>query len=1252
MSGTAIMAPALELSSTSSFSRRSHSSPDLPSLPSRAKSPSLSQSILAEQTTFDTKKPTEISTFEIPSFSTGLDLKLDISLPLAFERQLSSSPNLEYDDPNSPSPPSTAFKQPRTKSAAAHSDGPRSWLRNLTTIRDAQYEDAEVAAPPPPFSEQRRPATATENPLDSVEATRRPSRDRSQSTSASFASFTKRSWISSSRSLPKIQSEVPAVTSVKQEAKSTYSRDKLKRAVAASLQEITTNQTGQARLVDSAAKPATKGFARATSYFSRIKQKPASTLSKTSGSIGSDFSCASSATSLAQPGSSSIDTHVSQSTTSGETNSTALTTDESSSEMPPRMPDPLWSQFKNLDLEFRGFASASVAQKCALIQTLFLPFLKSITSQASLGGLRPEDVDCRASILNKWWGGVLEMLEVQHQQPVPGLDRQLLFEAATIIMMRLEWRQTTPCFMPLSDRSPLDRVRARSSTNSSSSSQSSNQSALLAESAEHNIRTMFVSNLVRQMAFVVEKMSLRHVPPSLIEFAGKTCAYAFFFAPGVSDILVRLWGLTPDLIRRVSESMGLIRKHHGDVEGDVVASFPPRLGALAWSSPRAMWDTLKRIPKMPLLVARVPWTGPWVMRWKGRDTDLLFIFCRYFHLLSDQFMPAGLSLTEKARAPAFVLVHAQLLSILDTTIHRQAAFEPPHGPLLASSARGAEAAALQMPMPPNNLVKSMSENRLVMLLKDILADDVPASAGARHTFAEAFSALLKAAASRTSRYSSIACSTLCDLLEEVLIIYHRAETAENPTSYIDWPFWIDVCKMALTSLNTLSEIRMISFIFTIWDAIAKDAKQKLLVCRDWLLTEETFNAFFNNWCPMVRAYYMRLLCWRVCRDMGSQHEIDVEIFALASKRLKTVWSHYLYLKQAADEAGQVGLATAPMSPTLGKRFIIIRQEINIPQPGLFVTFDSFTKASNIDLPTSGGSAEAGLLAKNDPKKKWSILKLLTFNSAGSSARSTPGAPPSKPFADAGLQNARREVANSRSRQNAPASPPKTAKSDKSVDSDGSNPVFEEPKFTFKFVLGWPQQQQQQQQEQQMPPQDRTLACPRLPTPAQARLGFQAKRGGGPTLPPLMIPTRTISGSSQGGLIQAARNASPLSSPTIESRRRPSIGTGGSSEEASSTTSSETNSGATTPNEARSPPSLIVQLSRNQERTEESKVEPSKPAGAFVKNLVYSGRALSEWSLVVAECNNFVERRRDEGVALLSEIEVPLLGVEGFRKMNG
>ena len=96
-----------------------------------------------------------------------------------------------------------------------------------------------------------------------------------------------------------------------------------------------------------------------------------------------------------------------------------------------------------------------------------------------------------------------------------------------------------------------------------------------------------------------------------------------------------------------------------------------------------------------------------------------------------------------------------------------------------------------------------------------------------------------------------------------------------PRNISDWPFWLEVCKRIMNSLNTMSEVRMLSFIYAIWDAVAKDPRRKAALCLDWLLTKETFNTYFNHWCPMVRAYYQRLLCWRICRDDGNANEVDL-----------------------------------------------------------------------------------------------------------------------------------------------------------------------------------------------------------------------------------------------------------------------------------------------------------------------------------------------------------------------------------------
>lgn len=46
---------------------------------------------------------------------------------------------------------------------------------------------------------------------------------------------------------------------------------------------------------------------------------------------------------------------------------------------------------------------------------------------------------------------------------------------------------------------------------------------------------------------------------------------------------------------------------------------------------------------------------------------------------------------------------------------------------------------------------------------------------------------------------------------------------------------------------------------------------------------------------------------------------------------------------------------------------------------------------------------------------------------------------------------------------------------------------------------------------------------------------------------------------------------------------------------------------------------------------------------------YLGRALSEWALVVNECQNFFDRRKSEGVSGDALVETPTLGVDWFRK---
>lgn len=173
----------------------------------------------------------------------------------------------------------------------------------------------------------------------------------------------------------------------------------------------------------------------------------------------------------------------------------------------------------------------------------------------------------------------------------------------------------------------------------------------MTESVYHNTRNLFIQNLLSQMSFAVDKMSLRHAPASLVTFCGKAAAFAFFFVPGIADILVRVWNLHADVLKRVSDVLGMPRRVNKIELDDVTCAFPNHVQGLGWTSVKSMANLLRQAPTLPVLVAKIPWYGPWTARWCGRDSDLFYVFVKHYHVLFEEFMPDGLSLAEKARAP-------------------------------------------------------------------------------------------------------------------------------------------------------------------------------------------------------------------------------------------------------------------------------------------------------------------------------------------------------------------------------------------------------------------------------------------------------------------------------------------------------------------------------------------------------------------------------------------------------------------------
>ena len=469
------------------------------------------------------------------------------------------------------------------------------------------------------------------------------------------------------------------------------------------------------------------------------------------------------------------------------------------------------------------------------------------------------------------------MLNGRNGQSISGSDRPAVLEGVVGIMVRPEWRLSVPAVHNRSENS-RPSLKSRSSTSLQSTS-----SEFLAESIFQNIRNTFIQNLLSQMVFVVDKMSARSVPASVVTFSGKATAYAFFFCPGVAEILIRLWSVSSELVGRVLSEMDVSRYSDlGNMTPTIAHRFPLHLQALAFKSLPSLMRHLRSRPQIPLSSAYIPWDGPWKSRWSGKDSDLFFMFVKHYQILACDLLPKDVTKTEVACVPCYILVQAQLLSVLDATIHRAGKSTPygsPEGPLPLTfdDILGADTSATPLPLPPTpNASRPMAENRLIMLLREFLFDLSTINDLARKFFAESFLDLLKASSRRTSVFDHHACFTLCDLLEEALVILARYyDDSQDPFSFLDWEFWRRVCEKMMQSNNSMTEVRLYAFIYSLWNLITKNAERRRDVVLNWLLSEEHFQRQFNHWCPMVRAYYMRLLCWRLSRYDGEASEADL-----------------------------------------------------------------------------------------------------------------------------------------------------------------------------------------------------------------------------------------------------------------------------------------------------------------------------------------------------------------------------------------
>lgn len=658
-----------------------------------------------------------------------------------------------------------------------------------------------------------------------------------------------------------------------------------------------------------------------------------------------------------------------------------------------RKRDPQWIAFRTIDGEYTSFQSKTSLQKAKIIRTVLLPFLGKTYDRVATESLRAEDLDRRTVILNKWWTGLLDLLNGSGQQSISGTDRPAFLEAICEIMFRPEWKM--PPFISNSTES-LDS-NLNSDKADSNGSVESEEPDFLVRTIHQNIRNMFLQNVIAQMTFVVEKLSMRAAPASLVIFGGKTCAYAFFYCPGVADMLCRLWHIPTGTLRRIFAEYGpQSGRKAGIISKELASSFPPALRSLCFSSYAALSRQLQNKAPIPPNTAHIRWHGPWVNRWVGRDSDLFFVFVKHYHILVSDHLHRHLLPEERMGVPGLVVVHAQILLNLESALYRQAGnvasehYAPPPGDNPDAMA--------PLPLVIPNATRSMGENRLVMLLRDCMGERRSEHVAMAEVLVGSFQYILKAAVRKVSMYNSDACFVLCDFLEELLPLvskYQQMHVEEE-----DWDFWMKVYRQMMQSQTTMTQIRVIAYLYSAWALLITNDDRKKQVILDWLLEPQFFAQFFNHWSPMVRHYFYRLLCWRLGRCDGSPSEVDLEIYKRLQQLLNTSWAHHQYLTADAEMRDMAPPSTNPCTPAPGRLLLIIRTDSH-NRPGLFTSFDKLLPSGN---QISSYATHSSLLSRipdadtpqSTQRKRWSILKTIGLFNGPTNSRPGEVTPPGSP----------------------------------------------------------------------------------------------------------------------------------------------------------------------------------------------------------------------------------------------------------------
>lgn len=546
-----------------------------------------------------------------------------------------------------------------------------------------------------------------------------------------------------------------------------------------------------------------------------------------------------------------------------------------------RLVKSLLKQFKRLELTLSKFESKlNGILKTNMLRTILLPFLRLQLPLDELflknSNIYSSFVSVSVTILGRWWRLLLHALSAStpsHQ--VSLTDRNAYLECISRILCRREWFLAGPETM-----------------------------------------CSYTNRLADTLDYAIGKLSTMKVVPVLISaFVGKVFAYAFFFLPGVSNALLFLLNIKQ---LTLESSLAKVERFLLDVVKTARTVFPNHL------APFVNYRGLERMdrnrkksincvppPKHPVRGITDP-NGPWVLSWMSCDSDIFNSFFRHYVNISRFFVDDHREVPFEAFPGIHVIlcnVH-QIFNVCVSKILLETANNGSFKRLsisklslqqsLQQSSSALLALSLQQsaPLLYEPIVRPMDANYapLIKLFKTI-RDIGFSNVSFLDSIVRSVDKIMINLASTTSIYDFGRSASIFNLVCEY------SNYVADPTD-IDWEFWLGCAHLTLSKTSLIQSIIMsFAFLFNVWNVIPSQLSQSPCPAKEahlsewltntsesykenfarWLTCNDIWLVYFTHWNPLVRAYYMRLISWRVI----GFNNYDSSVSILTTHRIKS-----------------------------------------------------------------------------------------------------------------------------------------------------------------------------------------------------------------------------------------------------------------------------------------------------------------------------------------------------------------------------